>query len=188
MTQICVKIPQESDSIKKRSIKDWENIQSMLHTIQETDLLPISCTEKSLRNSFSGKVATALQQYHLLNLRTIGQSTFETYIKHTFLGTSSTKLTIHRVNLKTFAELKPSKQRLKTSERDKKVVIQCLKKKMQAVTHGLMAMDGQQYLELPRSLADSQGLPNTGNKAGARDYLEERYTSNNVVVPKLPQE
>ena len=104
---------------------------------------------------------------------------------HTFIQDPSSKLITHQHKLKTFSAPKVTKNSLKTTEQDKKKVTMCLKKRLQAVADG--QVDGnssQQYLELPRAIADGGGLPNKGTKSTARDFLEARYTT--ITTPSLP--
>ena len=112
----------------------------MLHAIQDNDLLTVSSDQKLLNNTFSSQVATSEQRYHLMNFRQIGQLRIDSYIKYTFVTTSSTDL---RLQLKTFPDQnKPSSRKLNNAERDKNKVTLCLKKRLQAVTQGDTHLDG----------------------------------------------
>ena len=80
---------------------------------------------------------------------------------HTYIQEPSSKLVTHQHKLKTFSAQKMTKNSLKSSEQDKKKVTMCLKKRLQAVADSQVAgTSAQQYLELPRAIADEQGLPN----------------------------
>ena len=110
-----------------------------------------------------------------MTFRTVGQEEYDNHVKHTYIKESSTTVIARRQQLKTFSKPKVSKQKLKTSERDKKKLSMCLKKRLEAAT--ISQPSSEQYLELPRALCDSNGMPNKGNKSTARDYLDNRYQS-----------
>ena len=58
----------------------------------------------------------------------------------------------------------------------------CLKKRLQAVADGqITGTSAQQYLELPRAIADERGLPNKGISS---KLLEAWYTT--ITTPSLP--
>ena len=173
-------LPLVTDKKYKNYTKDEENIKSMLKEIADKNLLPLTSgnSTTTLRNSFTGQVATGEERQHLLTFRDVGQQEYENYVKHTYIKKCSTnKVVARRQKLKTFTKPKVSKQRLKASERDKKRVSMCLRKRLKAATQGQLKqlLGSEQYIELPRALCDSDGMPNTGIKYTARDYLETRY-------------
>ena len=169
-------LPSTSEIKYKNYTKDEGNIKSMLQDISEKNLLPMSSNTTTLRNSFTGQVATGEEHQHLMTFRTVRQEEYNNHVKHTYIKKSSTTVVARHQRLKTFTKPKVSKQRLKTSERDKKKLSMCLKKRLEAATTSQPTCE--QYLELPRALCDSGGMSNKGNKwSTARDYLDNRYQS-----------
>ena len=137
--------------------------------ISEKNLLPMSSNNTTLRNSFTGQIASGEECQYLMTFRTVGQEEYDNHVKHT---ESSTTVVARKQQLKIFSKPKVSKQRLKTSEMDKKKLSMCLKKRLEAATTSQPS--SEQYLELPRAL---YGMPNKGNKSTARDYLDNCYQS-----------
>ena len=73
----------------------------------------------------------------------------------------------------TFSDQKVSKK-LSNSEKEKKIVSLCLKRRLKAKCIPATGKC-EQYLELPRAIATSEGVPQKGDKANARSYLDKRY-------------
>lgn len=74
--------------------KKFENVKCMISVIESSLLLPHPKPECStLRNSFSGKVATPEQRSDLIGFRGIGQRDFKQYIMTNTLHLSSAKST-----------------------------------------------------------------------------------------------
>ena len=65
----------ETSSINRTTIKQWENTHSMLLALQDSKLLPLTCTNHHLRNTFAAQVATPEQRYHLMSLRELRLTT-----------------------------------------------------------------------------------------------------------------
>ena len=85
--------------------------------------------------------------------------------------------------LHTFAKQKVTKQQLTNAERQKKIVSLCLRKRLLA-QNGLNQLPTQdQYLELPRAIADANGMPHKSEKRNARQFLHERYE---IMSPHFP--
>ena len=143
-------LPPASEIKYKNYTKDEGNIKSMLQDISEKNLLPMSSNTTTLRNSFTGQVTTGEERQHLMTFRTVGQEEYNNHVKHTYIKKSSTTVVARRQRLKTFTKPKVSKQRLKTSERDKKKLSMCFKKRLEAATTSQPT--SEQYLELPRAV------------------------------------
>ena len=157
----------------KTTIKSLQNIRAMMNKIQEGELLPLSSNLGTLRNSFIGKKANSEQREDLLNFRQTGLSDFHTYVTYTYLKPSSVALTLKRKTVHTFSNQKVTKK-LSNSEKEKKIVSLCLKRRLKAKCIPATGKC-EQYLELPRAIATSDGTPQKGDKANARSYLDKRY-------------
>ena len=90
----------------------------------------------------------------------------------------STKRKKHKLH--TFAKQKVIKQQLTNTERQKEIVSLYLRKWLLA-QNGLNQLPTQdQYLELPRAIADANRMPHKSEERNAREFLHERYVGNNV--------
>ena len=156
--------------------KSIQNIKSIMEKVNCDHMLPLTCTggTQVLRNVFTNKEATALQRHDLLNMRETGQTDFETHVTYTFLTESSVKPILKRKSIRTFAKVKVTKQRLSNAEKEKKLISLCLKKRLKAKSYSADSRC-EQYIELPRAIADSNGMPQKGDKSNARHYLVKRY-------------
>ena len=147
----------------------------MLAKVQSGALLPPRSTTKvhALRNSFINKEGTPEQRHDLLNLRSKGQNDFETNVTYTFLVESSVRPRLKRKSVHTFSEAKVTKKRLSNAEKEKKMISLCLKKRLKAKNYDTSGQC-EQYIELPRAIADSNGMPHKGDKSNARRFLEKK--------------
>ena len=159
---------------KKPDLKSVDNIRSMLAKVQSGVLLPPTSTTKVLRNSFINKEGTPEQRHDLLNLRSKGQNDFETNVTYMFLVESSVRPRLKRKSVHTFSETKVTKKRLNNAKKEKKLISLCLKKRLKAKNYDTSGQC-EQYIELPRAIADSNGMPHKGDKSNARRFLEKRY-------------
>ena len=139
---------------------------------------------KTLRNSFTGETATPEQREDLLDFHNIGQHEFLKFVMTCTLHLSSAKNTKRKkCKLHTFAKQKVTKQQLTNVERQKKIVSLCLRKRLLA-QHRLNQLPTQdQYLELPRAIADANEMPHKAEKRNAREFLHERYE---ILLPHFP--
>ena len=78
-------LPPASEIKYKSYTKDEGNIKSMLQNISEKNLLPMSSNTTTLRNSFTGQIATGEERQHLMSFRTVGQEEYDNHIKHTYI-------------------------------------------------------------------------------------------------------
>ena len=166
--------------------KRQENVTKMREIITSSSLLPSDRPEtETLRNSFTGEIATPEQRQDLLNARKIGQNDFIKHVQINVLQVSSAKRTKHKKhNLHTFAKQKVTKRKLTEAEQQKKVVSLCLRKRLMAqCQQPTLFSKTDQYLELPRAIADANGLPHKSDKKNARDYFHNRY---DILLPQLP--
>ena len=102
-----------------------------MEKIKCNHMLPLTCNGTGvLRNVFTNKEATALQRHDLLSMRKTGQTDFETHVTYTFLTESSVRPSLKRKSVRTFTEVRITKQRLSNAEKEKKLIPLCLKKRL----------------------------------------------------------
>lgn len=172
---------------EKNNKKTIDNIKAIKNGIKSSNLLPVSYSPNlTLRNPFTGVTATAEQQHDLLRFEEIGQEDFQTIIKYTYLKDKSCKLKNH--NLKTFTTKKVTKRNYTQLQKEKQLVATCLKKRLIWLQeHGEESMSNNgdhQFLELPRALCSSDGLPNKGQKSTITSFFKNKYPS--VFLSKFP--
>ena len=152
----------------------------------------LSATEsnRGLLNYFTGKEANPAQQNDLLNFRLIGQQEFLQRISSVILKNPSVHAPNRRRRLQTFSERKVTKSRVTQLEKDKKLIITAMKKKMQFSrrTGRPVERPGEQLIELPLALCDSTGNPLKGQKSYTTHYLQCRYkeTIPHVFLTNMP--
>ena len=184
--QIFPNRQETTSSSSSTSSKAWENTLAMKKAIQCSELLPLNNTSKALRNSFSGQIATPSQEEDLLNFRKVGQADFDTYVQHVYLGSSSVPVKTKFHKLKTFATTKVTKKLVNQLHREKNLVTKCLKSRLLwAQMHDGDVPLQEQYLELPRALADESGIPNKGQKSNSTAFYNNRY-GEQVIMSQFP--
>lgn len=155
-----------------------DNTLSILNGIRSSSLLPIEDSESDcplkLRNSFTGLVATNEQEHDLLNFCDIGERDFENLVCQTYL--KNQKGMKHKKHyLKTLAPIKVTKRRFGQSEKEKKLVTECLKKRIMLMEQTSMQVrEGEQFIELPRAIATKEGLPQKGQKSSITKFYEKK--------------
>ena len=79
--------------------------------------------------------------------------------------------------LQTLSEKKITKSRVTKLEKDKKLIITAMKRKMQFSRRTGIPIEkpGEQLIELPLAISDSEGNPLKGQKSYATHYFESRY-------------
>ena len=104
----------------------------------------------------------------------MGQKDFETNVTYRFLVESSVRPRLKRKSVHTFSETKVTMKRLTNAEKEKKLISLCVKKRLKAKNNDTGG-HCEQYIELPRAIANSNGMPHKGDKSNARRFLEKRY-------------
>ena len=166
-------------SSKPDDIKAKKNIAAIIKTIQANNLFQLSTDNCGLINPFTKKVATQGQQHDLLTFRSIGQQEFLLRISYVILKKPSVKAPNRRRRLVTFTERKVNKSRISQLERDKKLILSAMKRKMQFSRRigAPIERPGEQLLELPLAISDNDGNPLKGEKSYTSRSLEARYKS-----------
>ena len=173
----------------KNTKKSGENIQAMKELLSESDTLPKQLSGlKVLRNGFTDTNATSAQQLDLLNFRTIGQTDFDSYVEHVYLRTGNPKASVKLHRLKTFttSSKNVTKHQFAKLQAEKTHVTQCLKKRLlhceSTKAHNI---PHEQYLELPRAIADINGIPQKGQKSVTTTFFQKKY-GEKVFLDKFP--
>ena len=113
-----------------------------------------------------------------MTFRSMGQKEFERFVEYNILQAPSVHVPKHRKRLRTFSERKPLAKRVSDVEKERKLQIQCWKKRMAFAckTRTVIENTFEQYVELPRALVDKDGLPQKGQKSSITWLLESRYS------------
>ena len=155
------------------------NVKKLIAAIKEYDLLPPKLSKnRGLVNVFTQTSADLQQNIDMLNFRTTGETEMNAFIKSRVIGTPSTDAPVRRKNLKVFKCAKKGRknQNHKTSDKDKKTLLACLRKTIaNCKQKGTQVPDFLQFNELPRAICTSDGLPNKGQKSNALKFYQKRY-------------
>ena len=115
----------------------------------------------------------------MLSFRQIGLTSYKNYVDYQFLSTPSTSIVRRqKKKLKTFGETTAKKkQKINLAEKQRKLVQTCIKKTLAySLVQGRQLQAGAcQFLDLPRALADADGIPCKGVKANTTAVLARRY-------------
>ena len=93
-------------------------------------LLPITIINRGLINSFSNKSATFEQSSDLLAFRSMGSQEFLLQTATSILRNPSVQAPARIHRLQTFTERRANKQKVSRLERDCKLILSCMRKKM----------------------------------------------------------
>ncbi len=173
--------PFSSDSNTK---KFEQNVLAILDTITSKSLLEIPSGNRGLFNPFSGKQATTQQTHDLLQFRRIGQGEFLLRIAYFILKQPSVEAPNRRRRMQTFSERQVKTRRVSQLEKDKKLVLAAIKRKMQFSKRTGKPIDrpGEQLLQLPLSMCDNDGNPLKGQKSYTTKALQARYKTSSPPV------
>ena len=171
-------------------IKCEQNIQVQIQVATEKCLLPITGVNRGLINPFTQTQATAIQQHDLLNFRTIGEKEYLLRVSSVILKQPSVNAPNRKKRLQTFSERKVNKRALSQAEKDKKLILAAMKRKIQFSkrTGKPIETTGEQLVEYPLAIADNTGHPLKGQKSYTTRSLETRYKAAHpqVFVNSLP--
>ena len=197
----CHIFPEEQKkSIETRSpvskqsadIKQEHNICCQMKVIHDSGMLKHVTTDRGLTNFLKMKSATTQQSYDLLNFRDIGQTEFLNHISFYLLKEPSTTATVRKRRLQTLSKKKVNKQRFSQLEKDRSLVLSCMKKKLRwsLRTGTPVAKGGEQLIALPLAISDHEGNPNKGQKSSMTKALTTRFTKcgdQSIVMNNFPE-
>ena len=146
-----------------------ENIREQVKCITAHSVFTIQVHNRGLINPFSGKKATPEQSHDLLNKRHIGQREYLGRVGAIILRQPSFQAPNRQRRLQTFSEPKVNKTKVSQLEKDRKLRLLALKRQMQHSnkTGELVERLGEQIIELPMALYDTQGIQHKGDKANS---------------------
>ena len=147
----------------RRTVKSEENIHIMIQKIKDIQLLPQTMSEnRGLINPFRGLKANAAQSHDLLSFNKIGRENFELRIEAYVLKTPSVKVPQRRKKLQTFTTYKKGcKRPVNAAQQELKRVQKCMRRKIAHANKTGTNPDviAQQYIEFPRAICTTDGLP-----------------------------
>ena len=113
-----------------------------------------------------------------MTFRSIGQKEFQTLVEYSILQAPSVHVPKRQKRLRTFSERKPLAKRVSDVEKERKLQIECWKKRVAfACKTGRVIEDTfEQYVELPHALVDKDGLPQKGQKSSITRLIESGYS------------
>ena len=153
------------------------NIVAQIDAISKASLLEVKEDNRGLINPFTGEKAKDVKHEHLLNFRNIGETEYKMRIAFFILQTPSTNAPNRRRALQTFSTRQPTKKRVSQLERDQKLILTAIKRKILFAQKTGQPVDrpGEQLVQFPMSLCDNDGNPRTGQKSYFTRSLETRY-------------
>ncbi len=115
--------------------KHEENIQVLSKLIHTKSVFKVPDRNRGLMNPFKDKVATPEQAHDLLKFRSIGQQEFLLRIRYYILKEPSVHAPNRKRRLQTFSEKGVTRQKVSQLERDRKLILQCMRTKMRWSKH-----------------------------------------------------
>ena len=112
--------------------KRWKliNIHTQVDKLKTSCINNINSTNKGLQHLFSSKILTSAQIHDLMNFRQIGQAGFEHRVNYFILRTPSVKVPKRQKRLLTFTERKSRRKKVSDIEKERKLQIECWKKRV----------------------------------------------------------
>ena len=130
--------------------------------------------------------ATEQQKHDLLNVRQYGSLCFDLYVSKRILSVPSASAPVRKRRLQTFKPVHTTVSRLKKVEKDRTLVMTCLKRQLaQCKKSGQPVTSLGQFIELPRAIANADGTLYKGTKANTTRILKARYSE--AFLDTLPQ-
>ncbi len=148
-----------------------------MNVLSKTFLLTTERDNRGLINTFIKEKAEGLKHYHVLNFRQIGETEYLLRVSYFNLKNHSTSAPNRRRSLQTFTNRKPTEKRISQLEKDQKLVLAAIKRKLLFTQKTGVGVDRhhEQLLQYPLSLSDTEGNPLTGQKSYFTKCLETRY-------------
>ena len=183
----CITSP-KMFSPEQSTVKSETNIQSIMEKLADGVLLPHFTSEmenRGLVNPFRGRTANDTQKHDLLNFHLLGTEHFETRVMAYVLKTPSVVVPLRRKKLHTFTtSTKTTKRKVMSLQQEMKQVQKCMRRKIAfanktGTTHDVI---GQQYIEFPQALCETNGLPVKRQKSIATKFYQARYKDSELIT------
>ncbi len=157
--------------------KQEMNVRAQEAKLGTNSTLTLDSNISSLHHIFSKKEASVEQVHDLLTFRDIGQREFEHRVEYFILRNPSVQAPTRRKRLLTFSERKVAQKRVSDLEKERKLQLECWKKKVAFASRTGTPIGNvfEQFLELPRAIATSEGIPNKGTKSNSTKVYAKRY-------------
>lgn len=164
-----------------------DNVQCQINALSKVSFLTLTEVNRGLTNYFTGTEATNQQHYDLLNFRHIGEEEYKMRISYFILKEPSVKAPNRRKALQTFSIKQVKTKRVSQLERDQKLLVSAIKKKI-LFSGQLVDKPDEQLLEYPLSICDNAGNPLKGQKSYFTKSLQTRYKNADppIITPYLP--
>lgn len=168
---------------------EFHNVLTYFNVISNTSMFA-STQAAHLFLPFSVKLtpATKAQENDMMNFREIGSNAFSDFVTSRVLNkTSNVKPVLRKHRLKTFAKERVSSRKLNLVEKEKRLITRCYKRTMLLSNSSSEPVKKLcQFLETPRAICTTSGLPYKGSKAVIYDFLEKRYDGDNSNYKGIP--
>ena len=164
-------------SNKPEDNKRKQNICCQIKAINKCGMLDHVSSNRGLFNPFTKQPATSQQSCDLLTFRTVGQQQFLSHITVAILKQPSASVTVRKHRLSTFSTRKANKQHVSQLQKDRNLILSCMRKKMKWSLRTGMPVEngGEQLIVYPLALSDHNGNPNKGQKSYFTKALANRY-------------
>ena len=129
-------------------------------------------------------MVTPEQKHDLMNFRNIRQMKFERRVEYYTLRNPSVRPPKWQKRLLTFTEKKSKRKRVSEIEKERKIQIECWKKRVAFASRTGMQLHNsyEQCIELPRAIATSDGKLNKGTKANTTNVYDKRHQCSPPII------
>ena len=160
-----------------------KNIQVYFKRFCESHIFDLS-QEASLFQAFTMIPATLPVQKDMLTYREVGKLSIDLYVKFALVRDGSiAKLPIRKLLLHTFAPDKVTKRKTNYIVKEAKLITLCYKRTIMLSNElNRPVKELCQFLETPRAICTSNGLPYHGQKSSVYNIFEKRYKSTSCPV------
>ena len=117
-------------SHKPQDNKREQNICCQIEAMNNSGMLDHVFTNRGLFNPFTKQVSTTQQSCDLLTFRNFGQRKFLNHITVSILKQPSASVTVRKHCLQTFSFKKVNKQQVSQLQKDRNLILSCMRKKM----------------------------------------------------------
>ena len=163
------------------------NVTAQMKLMREKGLFEVRTTNRGLINPMTNVKANPDQEHDLLNFRYIGEREFLSRVASVLLQQPSVQAPNRKRRLVTFSDTKKKGQRISQLERDRRLVMLAMRKKINHSkrTGKPIQQTSEQLITYPLAIC-KDGKPNKGTKSYTTQSLEARYKQTNVFTAHNP--